>query len=299
MSYVNPHALAEADWLENHLNDTDLCLLDCRVNLIPEDSGGFRMESGRLAWEEGHIPGSHFVDFTTDLSDPHSLLPLMMPPADQFADVMGRVGVSPHTRVVLYDDFYNIWAARVWWMLRASGFDNAAVLNGGWHKWMQEGRSVSNRPAAPVQGRFASTPRPNLIVGKQEVLEAIQAPSSCLLNALTAEDHAGTGGTIRYPRPGRIASSVNVSFHDLVDPETHAYLPAEQLYEKFEAAGAIGAKRVITYCGAGIAASSNAFVLTLLGLEDVAVYDGSLMEWAADASLPMETDTSLVGRPSS
>ena len=207
--------------------------------------------------------------------------------------------MSAHTRVILYDDFYNIWAARVWWMLRASGFDNAAVLNGGWHKWTQEGRPVSNRPATPVQGQFVSTPRPELMVGKQEVLEAIQTPSSCLLNALTAEDHAGTGGMIRYPRPGRIASSVNISFYDLVDPETHAYLPAEQLREKFEAVGATGAKRVITYCGAGIAASSDAFVLTLLGLEDVAVYDGSLMEWAADASLPMETDTSPAGQPSS
>ena len=299
MTDINSNALAETDWLAEHLNDTDLCLLDCRVNLIPEDSGGFRMESGRPSWETGHIPGSGFVDFITDLSDRHNDLPLMMPPSDQFADAMTRAGVSDRTRVILYDDFYNIWAARVWWMLRASGFDNAAVLNGGWHKWTQEGRPVSNRPAAPVQGQFVFNPRPELMVGKQEVLEAIQTSSSCLLNALTAEDHAGTGGMIQYPRPGRIASSVNVSFYDLVDPETHAYLPAEQLRKKFEAVGATGAKRVITYCGAGIAASSDAFVLTLLGLEDVAVYDGSLMEWAADASLPMETDTSPAGQSSS
>ncbi len=299
MPYVNSHALVETNWLEEHLNDTDLRLLDCRVLLLPEESGGFRLESGRPNWEEGHIPGSGFVDFITDLSDPHSALPLMMPPADQFADAMTRAGVSAHTRVILYDDFYNIWAARVWWMLRTSGFDNAAVLNGGWHKWTQEGRPVSDRPVAPTRGQFVATPRPALMVGKQEVLEAIQTPSSCLLNALTAEDHAGTGGMIQYPRPGRIASSENVSFYDLVDPQTHAYLPAEQLREKFEAVGATGAQHVITYCGAGIAASSEAFVLTLLGLEDVAVYDGSLMEWAADASLPMETDTAPARRPSS
>ena len=299
MPYVNSHALVETNWLEEHLNDTDLRLLDCRVLLLPEESGGFRLESGRPNWEEGHIPGSGFVDFVTDLSDPHSALPLMMPPAAQFADAMTRAGVSAHTRVILYDDFYNIWAARVWWMLRTSGFDNAAVLNGGWHKWTQEGRPVSDRPVAPTRGQFVATPRPALMVGKQEVLEAIQTPSSCLLNALTAEDHAGTGGMIQYPRPGRIASSENVSFYDLVDPQTHAYLPAEQLREKFEAVGATGAQHVITYCGAGIAASSEAFVLTLLGLEDVAVYDGSLMEWAADASLPMETDTAPARRPSS
>ena len=124
MSHVNSHALVETNWLEEHLNDTDLCLLDCRVLLLPEDSGGFRLESGRPAWETGHIPGSGFIDFVTDLSDPHSALPLMMPPAEQFADAMTRAGVSADTRVILYDDFYNIWAARVWWMLRTSGFDN-------------------------------------------------------------------------------------------------------------------------------------------------------------------------------
>ncbi len=290
MSFVNPQYLVKTDWLEEHLNDADLCILDCNVLLIPEDSGGFRMESGRPAWEEGHIPGSGFADFMTDLSDQNSDLPLMMPPIDQFAKAMSRSGVSAHTRVILYDHFYNIWAARVWWMLRAGGFDNAAVLSGGWQKWVQEGRPVSTDPPAPVRGQFVATPRPEIMADKQDVLGAMNTPSGCILNALTAEDHAGTGGMIQYPRPGRIASSVNVSFYDLVDQDTHAYLPPERLREKFEAVGATGGKRVITYCGAGIAASSDAFVLTLLGLEDVAVYDGSLMEWAADASLPMETD---------
>ena len=126
-------------------------------NLIPEDSGGFRMESGRPSWETSHIPGSGFVDFTTDLSDRHSDLPLMMPPADQFAAAMSRVGVSAHTRVILYDDFYNIWAARVWWMLRASGFDNAAVLNGGWHK-MDAGRAGPSRTDLLTRYRASSCP---------------------------------------------------------------------------------------------------------------------------------------------
>ena len=93
-----------------------------------------------------------------------------------------------------------------------------------------------------------------------------------------------------YGRPGRITGSGNVAARDLVDPKTHAYLPADALREKFEAAGALHAGRVITYCGGGIAASSDAFVLALLGKDDVAVYDASLSEWANDPSLPMERD---------
>ena len=289
MSFAHPEYLVETDWLEEHLNDADLRILDCNVLLIPEDDGGFRLESQRPAWEEGHIPGSDLADFMTDLSDQSSDLPLMMPPVDQFVDAMSRYGVSADTRVILYDDFYNMWSARVWWMLRAVGFDNAAVLNGGWKKWAQEGRPVSTDPPTHDPGQFAASPRSGIMASKQDVLGAVNNQSSCILNALTPEDHVGTGGMIQYPRPGRITSSVNVPFADILDPDTHAYLPAEQLREKFESVGATSGKRVITYCGAGIAASSDAFVLTLLGMEDVAVYDGSLMEWAADASLPMET----------
>ena len=290
MAFTHPQYLVETDWLEEHLNDTELRILDCNVLLIPEDDGGFRLESQRPAWEEEHIPGSALADFMTDLSDLSSDLQLMMPPVDQFADAMSGYGVSADTRVILYDDFYNMWAARVWWMLRAVGFDNAAVLNGGWKKWSQEGRPVSTEPPTHACGQFVATPRPGIMVSKQDVLGAVDDTASCILNALTPEDHAGKGGMIQYSRPGRIASSVNVPFADVLDPDTHAYLPAEQLREKFDAVGAMGGKRVITYCGAGIAASSDAFVLTLLGIDDVAVYDGSLMEWAADASLPMETD---------
>jgi thiosulfate/3-mercaptopyruvate sulfurtransferase len=124
---------------------------------------------------------------------------------------------------------------------------------------------------------------------KSGVLAALGDTGACVLNALTAERHRGTGG-VAYGRPGRIAGSVNVPAQDLVDPQTHAYLPADVLRAKFQASGALDAKRVVTYCGAGIAASSDALVLTLLGRDDVAVYDASLSEWAVDPTLPMERD---------
>ncbi|PKB77055.1 MAG: sulfurtransferase, partial [SAR202 cluster bacterium MP-SAtl-SRR3965592-G1] len=88
---------------------------------------------------------------------------------------------------------------------------------------------------------------------------------------------------------GRISGSVNVPAGSLTDPVTHAYLPAEELAKRFARVGADRAERVITYCGGGIAASNDAFILTLLGYEDVAVYDASMSEWAADPSLPMQT----------
>jgi thiosulfate/3-mercaptopyruvate sulfurtransferase len=181
-----------------------------------------------------------------------------------------------------------MWAARVWWMLRAVGFDQAAVLNGGWRKWTHEGRPSSTEPCAYSPARFVPRPRPELFVGKNAVLAGLGERATCVLNALSEEQHRGTGG-VAYGRPGRIAGSRNVPARALVDPTTHAYLPADVLRARFAEAGVLDAGRVITYCGGGIAASSDAFVLTLLGHENVVVYDASLSEWATDPSLPMET----------
>jgi len=285
MTFSNPQYLLETDWLEMHLADSDLRVLDCTV-FFHTDDRSIRRESGRNAWVEGHIPGSGFADLIGDLSDRDSHLPLMMPPGAQFAAAMSRYGVGEGTRVILYDDSMSISAARVWWMLRAFGFDAAAVLNGGWRKWTLERRPISTEPPAYPPARFIARSRPTLIADKHDVLAAIGDSGSCLLNALTAEEHVGT--TVRYGRPGRIPSSVNISARAIVDPNTSAYLPAEQLRAKFVAVGATSRGRVITYCGGGIAASSDAFVLILLGVENVAVYDGSLSEWAADPTLPME-----------
>jgi len=281
--------LVETDWLAGHLEDPAVRVLECTVYLHPADvPGGYRVESGHARWKLGHIPGAGFADLHEDLSDRASALRFMMPPAAQFAEAMSRYGVGQGARVVLYDRFVNMWAARVWWMLRAFGFDDAAVLNGGWKKWTREGRPVATDEGARPRRAFTARPRPALIADKAGVLAALGQDRACVLNALTEEQHRGGG--MAYGRPGHITGSGNVPARDLVDPETHAYLPADRLRAKFAAAGALDARRVITYCGGGIAASSDAFVLTLLGHDDVAVYDASLSEWAADPALPMATD---------
>ena len=288
MSFAHPEYLVATDWLAQHLDDPAVRVLECTVNLVSDSAerSGFRVESGRAAWAAGHIPGAGFADLPTELSDRASSLRFMMPPAAQFAEAMSRHGVGDGVRVVLYDRAVNMWAARVWWMLRAFGFDRAAVLDGGWKKWTVEGRPVSTDAGARPARTFTPRSRPKLIADRAAVLAGIDNGATCVLNALSAEQHRGGGG--HYGRPGRIRGSVNVPARDLVDPASHAYLPADELRKRFAAVGALQAGRVITYCGAGIAASSDAFVLAMLGRDDVRVYDGSLSEWSADPSLPME-----------
>src|SRR5438046_3774892 len=131
---------------------------------------------------------------------------------------MGRFGVGDRSRVILYSTTTPQWAARVWWMLRNYGFDNAAVLNGGFQKWAREGRPVETGPAKsrPVT-KFTVRHGRRLMVGKDDVLAAIGDPATCTINALLPQQHAGTGGNA-YGRQGRIAGRVNVTAASLVDP---------------------------------------------------------------------------------
>lgn len=279
--------LVDTAWLAANLERSELRILDCSVLMRTAPDGSYGFAPGRDEWIAAHIPGSSFVDVLGELADPRSSLPMMMPPAAAVAATMERHGVGEGTRVVLYDRGNHAWAARVWWMLRACGFDGASVLNGGWQKWVAEGRATSVQTSRPAPARFVARPRPELFVDRAAVQAALGRSEVMLINALSPEEHRGEAQT-RLPRAGRIPGSRNVHCQTLIDPDTKAYRPIEQLRELFAAAGALGADRTVTYCGGGIAASSDALALTLLGVPNVAIYDGSLSEWAADPTLPLE-----------
>jgi thiosulfate/3-mercaptopyruvate sulfurtransferase len=162
------------------------------------------------------------------------------------------------------------------------------VLDGGWEKWAAEGRPISTEPATYPPARFVARPRPDLIATREEVLAKIADQGACTINALSAEQHTGDGG-ISYGRAGRIAGSVNVAFARLQSGKPSTFRPPAELRELFAEVGANPNKKIITYCGGGIAATTDAFVMTMLGYPRVAVYDGSLGEWTADPAMPMET----------
>jgi thiosulfate/3-mercaptopyruvate sulfurtransferase len=280
--------LVDTETLAGQLGDPNLRLFDCTMHLTPlPDNSGQQVASGHADYLDGHIQGAAYIDLSRDLSDTASPYRFSALAPEAFAAAAGRLGIGQGTRVVLYDGGYNAWSSRVWWMLKAYGFDSAQVLDGGLIKWRKEGRplvtEVTNHPPAT----FVARPRPGFFADKRRVAEAIAAPDVRIVNALSPEQHAGRSG-VHYGRAGRIPGSCNVASRGIVDPETNALLPMPELRRRFDDAGLLGGERVIAYCGGGIAASLTALALAALGKSDVEVYIHSLQEWANDPSLPME-----------
>ncbi len=286
--FAHPESLVAPEWLAAHAADPGLRIFDCTTHLLPEPGKPYRVVPGRADFETAHIPGARFIDVQADVSDPDAKLRFMCPTQARFQAAMRRLGVNRGDRVVLYSTANFWWASRVWWLLRVFGHDNAAVLDGGLAAWRAGGHPIATGPEpAPPPGDFVAAPPRPLMADKADVLVGLADGGVCTLNALTAAQHAGTGGN-SYGRPGHIAGSVNVPAAELVDPATGRLRPAEALRAQFAAVGALD-RPVIAYCGGGIAASGDALVLTMLGHREVRVYDASLSEWAPDPALPMAT----------
>ena len=278
--------LVSTEWLSQHLDDPDLVVLDCNVHTVMEEAGGFHNESGRTEYDKAHIPSAGFADLKGELCDSRNPIEFSPPTPEQFCAAMGALGVGDDSRVVLYEAELSGWAARVWWMLRWVGFDNAALLDGGLKTWTAEARPLSTEPANRSAKKLTPRPRPELIADRDEVLASIDDDSISLIDTLPPAMYRGEMSI--YERPGHIPGALNICALDFLD-ESGCYKPVDELARIMQCDRNT---RTITYCGGGIMASSNAFVMTRLGFTDVAVYTASLQEWAADPANPMVTGES-------
>ena len=279
--------LVSSEWLEQHLNDGALRVYDTTVFLRPNSSGqGYRSESGLADWERSHIPGAGFLDLINDLSDQSNLVPFMMPRPQEFADKVALQGINQDSYVVLYSVGSPMWATRLWWMLRSIGFDNVAVLDGGWEKWIAEDREQSDVFHPYPAGIISADPRPELWANKEDMLLANEKTGWVTINALSSVVY--TGEKNQYGRPGHLPGSHNVYYGSVLDPDTGEFLSVQQLELCFKESGAFDAERVITYCGGGISATIDCLALVKCGQANIAVYDGSMSEWVKDPDLELK-----------
>ena len=278
--------------LADILGQSNLRIFDCTTTLDYQPPGSgvpYIVVPRRDSFEAGHVPGADFLDLQGEFSDNSTKLRFMMPATSQLEAAFGRHGVGNESFVVLYSIGTLMWATRLWWMLKSLGFDNVAVLDGGLDKWKAEGRPLESGPAKGyARATFTAKPRAGYFVDRNDVLAANGRRDTIVVNALNEQLHKGLEPS-RYGRPGHIPGSCNVSAAALVDPATKAFVPLADAEKKFAAQGFSRDKRVIAYCGGGISATVDLFMLSRLGYDKLTLYDGSMGEWAMDKALPIET----------
>ena len=269
-------ALVSTAWLAEHLDDPDIVVADVRWYL-----------SGRRGIDEyrrGHIPGAFFVDLERELCGPSGPGRHPLPTPQGFAALLSRLGVSPSTRVVAYDDAGGAIAARLWWLLRYFRHEGALVLDGGIDGWRAEGRPLST-VVPPDRGAatLALSPSAELVVDAARVAELLSEAGSVVIDARAPERFTGREEPVD-PRPGHIPDARNVPFSDNL--EQGRFRAVGALRERYARVGAINAQTVVVYCGSGVTACHDLLALSLLGRNDALLYEGSWSDWSSDPKRP-------------
>ncbi len=286
--YARRDWLVETSWLAENLNNPDIRIIDSTVIVERQNDKSWRNSSGRADYAKGHIPGAQFVDLLAGWQDPASPLKYMLPSPADFAAAAGALGISNDSRVIVYTTAVPFWATRLWWMFRAMGHDNVAILNGGLGKWQADGHPIVQEVQSFPAAAFNATLRAELVADKKAVRDALSGNDVTVFNALSRQLHTGESD-LGYARPGRIAGSENFSALAFINKDDGTFLAAPELAAAAATMASTDSDGAICYCGGGIAATMSAFVLEILGQENVAVYDGSLEEWAGDPAMPMAT----------
>jgi len=275
--------LISQEWLQEHLNDPDLVIIDCtNFSDWSESDAMYLTTSAHGHWVEEHIVGSRHADFTQEgFTGEKSRFRNTIPDPQDFADAMARLGVYEGARVILYDDAALQWATRVWWMLRWIGVDKAFVLDGGWVSWDDAGGAVSDKPVTYPPGKLTAKPRPDMFCNITDVKAAMKNGTP-LIDALSVEQFEGRENVLGLS--GHIPGAVNIPGKSLVSPIDDSFYPLEELEGQFPWPKD---EKVMLYCGSGIAAAAVAHVMVRLGYEDITIYMPGLQEWIADKDAPM------------
>ncbi len=242
--YAHPEALVDTAWLNAHLDDADVRVLDTRRN----------------GYDEGHIPGALRFDqeITRDATNP----PTFLPSAESLARSIGDLGISSTTRVVFYDDVGGVLGTRAWVVLRHYGHSRVSILNGGWLTWMAEGRDVSIETPEVTPATFRPAVSRSWIATAEDVLSAIDDPETNIIDTRTAGEMDGSD--LRgVARGGHIPSAIGIHWEDTLETQQRSFKPAEELRELFQGRGVDVDDPAILYRAVGARASHELFVMHL------------------------------------
>jgi len=275
---ARPEILATTEWLAENIGQIAIRVLDLRWR--PDGSAP-------AVHASGHIPGAALVDWRADLvDDGESGETILLASPARIANLAVRTGITDDTTVVVYDDTQSLFAARAWWSLRAYGLESVRVLDGGYAGWTSEGREVSKAAVEPRTAGFTVRGPNRTRLTTSDVRGLLGSPDVTLLDARAPAEYRGFEGNTK--RLGHIPGAVNVPVGATSQPGRQRLRDGAELRDLLHRANVTRGRRMVCYDGSGIAAAKLAFVLTLLGHEDVAVYDGGWAEWGNRLDLPVD-----------
>jgi len=277
--------LAETSWLADHLGDPGLAVVDIRGSIKPATAPKPHYAPKRDAYLDAHIPGAVFVDWTEDIIEPTAPVPMTLAGPARFKALMERLGIGDETQVVAYDDSGGL-APRLWWALNYYGHGEVRLLDGGWTKWVAEGRPVT--AALPTPGAAVFTPRvePGWRASTADVKRAMNEGRVALVDCRSPEEWRGEIG--RGEQKGRIPASKNVPSVKALEGQFRTWKRPEEIRALYAGGEVTPDQPVITYCNAGVSAAVGLFALKLAGFPAVTNYAGSWYEWESDPANPIE-----------
>lgn len=279
--------------LLHRLNNPDVKIFDCTINIHPNPDGSETISGALDAFRKQHIPGAGFIDLTHGFSDPHAAYPLMAPSPELFQQSLRNLGLKHSDMVVVYSSGNPWWATRLWWLFNIHGLKNIHVLDGGLRNWLQLGLPIETGDPIEktTEGTITTLSRLAATVTADEILNRLDDPSLCLINALSKDRFSGKT-IVHGGRPGHIPGSRNLPASSLIDPQTHRFLDTAEIEVILRQYGLLDDGRdAVIYCGGGISATLILYALELIGARTGKLYDASLYEWGHRPDLPMTAET--------